>query len=204
MKDFGGVTIVAMFLVFALLFGCSGEKEDAIREAVEKKDPSICNRLEEKSDKEGCFEGYAQELHDPAKCNASINVNGCITAYALRARSAGPCDLILDVAGKYACVVQVTGDKTGRSIDTILGEFRNKNVIESCVKGCKATAYDSCITPCENTREEGHRNCVDTDPDNLGNCFYPVDTAANKCIEDCRWEQWDCEDRCKEAAEGEK
>lgn len=197
MKGSLRMTVIAIFLVFFLLYGCD-DKASAVNEAVNQKDPSLCNKLEETVVKENCVEEVAQGLHDPAACSFSTNANGCLTAYAVKSRSTAPCDLITDAVGKYACIAGVTGDQTGRSIETLLAEWRNKNVLDLCLGRCRKTTYESCRPLCEKTKEEWHVYCAEHDPGNL-DCYIPYDLVAKNCLEDCDWAGWDCENDCRRA-----
>jgi len=161
--------------------------KETSEEARSKNDPTVCNKLTD-SDRTECFVTYATEKNDP---NACFKMNGsdedCVAEYAIRKRTMTTCDLLTDPVKKYACVAKFTGDSTGRSLETIIGDWKTNGLVSNCLKQCENEAFKC------------RAGCIEAEKTDKSDQSW---FKKQKCLDDCNQVQWyTCEPPCNAQAE---
>ncbi len=193
MKRNGLVLVGLMAFAMFFLFGCD-EVNNKARDAAEAKNPALCKELEREDDVERCFQKVADEMNDPEVCLQAADRNACLTEFSVSKRSIKYCDMTTDAAAKYACVVRVTGDNTGRELTFILADWRSSGAVSKCKELCRP-AYESCMKDCYKKLLGAQEKCAAIS--GSGDKYWCFD-AAKKDNDQCTLGCYDSQDECEE------
>ena len=173
------IAILSMFVVLVLLFGCTNEVNEAVDEAVDNDDPSVCRELDRESDVKECYSLVAEKTNDPEVCKQSTDNDNCITSFAIVKGSIKYCDMSTDTVAKYSCVASVTGDQTGRALDEIILDWRSKGAISKC-KGLCEQPYHNCMENGYSTLKSEEEVCTGKIAADMDDYHYCMDLAEEK------------------------
>lgn len=188
---------VCLVMVF-LLAGCD-EVNNKAQDAIDAKDPSMCRQLSQENDVQQCYGKVADGLNDPNVCLQAAERNDCITYFATEKRNIRFCDLTTDVVAKSSCIVQVTGDNTGRAIDDIVADWRSKGALSKCKELCLPD-YNACMGRHWQTYQAELAGCAKSGGGGSDRFFCEKDAEKqlNRNRLECYDEKDECEDGCRQ------
>jgi len=189
-------TISACLLfVVIMLAGCDEVNRKA-DDAIGSKNPALCKELKQESEVQSCYNKVADGLNDPEVCFQSDDRNGCVSEFALSKRSIKYCDLTTDAVSKYACVASVTGDNTGRAIESIVADWRSKGAVSKCKELCQPD-YDSCMKRYWDEYQEELARCAGMpDHSDRSYCEYEAEKTRDRNRLECYDNKDECEEGC--------
>ncbi|MFH1222288.1 MAG: hypothetical protein V1492_04335 [Candidatus Micrarchaeota archaeon] len=184
--------------LFLLLAGCLEDMiDDTTREALEKNDPTICTKANDTILQSECLVTYATSKNDPSACLIGKNPEECVSSAAIKNQKISYCDVLKDPVQKYTCIVKVTGDKTGRSIEELISSWKDKGRMDSCFKQCERE-WINCDRGCRDNilLVDNCKNITDTNA--RSECNMKMSKEYYACTAGCENARWnDCVPPCK-------
>jgi hypothetical protein len=191
-------SLLISLVLFLLLVGClEDDIDDTTAEALEKNDPTICTKINDSIDQGECFVTYATSKNDPSACLVGKKPEECVSSAAIKNQKITYCDVLKDPVQKYTCVVKVTGDQTGRTIEELLSSWKDKGRMNSCYLQCEKE-FNHCNYNCRDTILMVD-NCEKmTDQEARSECSITRSNNYNQCTKNCENARWnDCVPPCK-------
>lgn len=186
--------LFALGISLIFLFGCTSKVTEKAEDAVEQNNPALCKELGETDDVDKCYELVADKMNDPEVCLQATDKNKCLTEFSVSKGSTKYCDMATDAAAKYSCVVQVTGDKTGRALESILADWRSKGAVSKCKELCQPS-YQAGTKKCYDDFKAAQEACV-AKGDYRSYCEYEASKVLDRCYLSCSDIRKDCEAGC--------
>jgi hypothetical protein len=120
------ITTILAVTVLVFVCGCEGFENSRVTEAlskvVENNDPSACNSVDDKTDKDSCFQLAALALRNPAACGSvsdKTQADGCYTRIAQVTKDYSTCWSVKETKQKALCMTIVSAQKASDTADNI-------------------------------------------------------------------------------------